>query len=509
MSSAAKVGAFMLIVLAILGFFIMKIEDLTLRSGEMQKVQAIFDSVAGLDEKSAVRVAGVRKGKVADISLTPDGRALVTLEVESDVQLHEGATASVANLGLLGEKYVELTTGNPRAPRLVAEADKPIMLGSGAQPASIDDVTTQVSSIADDVKAITTSLRQALGGAEGAQRLEDIVENVRQITDQVRLLIEVNEGNVSATAANLRAITDNLRVQIPQIVASLDNAANSIGGTVGENREDLRVIVENLRGLSSDLKTTADNLNSITGQVRAGEGTVGKLLYNDEAHDRLVGALTSVEGGVEELRSTLGRAGRIGLDLGINAEYQAGLSDDAVEGFDGSSRTGVLARIIPNPENNRFYNIELVDVPRGDKSEELIETTVTDPITGVSTTTVTREVKFERDFLISAQAGWQLDDLAVRVGLFESSGGVGADYDVNSRLRITGEAYDFGKKRDDNPHVRLLGQYIIRKEKPNFPMVFLSTGVDNALNDTAYVFGGGIRWRDDDLKYLIGSIPLR
>ena len=71
------------------------------------------------------------------------------------------------------------------------------------------------------------------------------------------------------------------------------------------------------------------------------------------------------------------------------------------------------------------------------------------------------------------------------------------------------EAYDFGKKRDDNPHVRLLGQYIIRKEKPNFPMVFLSTGVDNALNDTAYVFGGGIRWRDDDLKYLIGSIPLR
>jgi hypothetical protein len=40
-------------------------------------------------------------------------------------------------------------------------------------------------------------------------------------------------------------------------------------------------------------------------------------------------------------------------------------------------------------------------------------------------------------------------------------------------------------------------------------MVFLSAGVDNALNDTAYTFGGGIRWRDDDLKYLIGSIPLR
>lgn len=508
MTSAAKVGAFMLIVLAILAFFIMRIEDLSFSRGGTQRVQAIFDSVAGLDEKSAVRVAGVRKGKVSSISLTPEGRALVTLEVDADVRLHQGATALVASLGLLGEKYIELTTGNPKAPVITAEGDQPIMLGGGAQTASIDDVTTQVSDIATDVKAITASLRQALGGAEGAQRLEDIVANVREITEQVRLLIEVNRGSVTATAENLRMITENLRIQIPQIVASLDGAASSIGGTVGENREDLRIIVENLKGLSSDLKTTADSLNSITGQVRTGEGTVGKLLYNDEAHERLVGALTSVEGGVEELRETLGRAGRIGLDLGINAEYQGGLSDEDVEGFSGSSRTGVLARIIPNPDNNRFYNIELVDVPRGDKTERIIETTVTNPITGESRTTVTSQVKFERDFLISAQAGWQLDDLALRVGIFESSGGVGADYDLNERLRLTGEAYDFGNKRDDNPHLRLLGQYVIRKEKPNFPLVFVSAGVDNALNDTAYTFGGGIRWRDEDLKYLIGSIPI-
>jgi hypothetical protein len=36
----------------------------------------------------------------------------------------------------------------------------------------------------------------------------------------------------------------------------------------------------------------------------------------------------------------------------------------------------------------------------------------------------------------------------------------------------------------------------------------VTSGVDNPLNDTAFVFGGGIRWRDEDLKYLIGSIPL-
>ena len=49
---------------------------------------------------------------------------------------------------------------------------------------------------------------------------------------------------------------------------------------------------------------------------------------------------------------------------------------------------------------------------------------------------------------------------------------------------------------------------MVRREKPNTPMLFLSTGVDNVFNKTAFTLGGGIRWRDDDLKYLIGSIPL-
>jgi hypothetical protein len=36
----------------------------------------------------------------------------------------------------------------------------------------------------------------------------------------------------------------------------------------------------------------------------------------------------------------------------------------------------------------------------------------------------------------------------------------------------------------------------------------VTAGVDNPLNDVAFTIGGGIRWRDDDLKYLLGSIPI-
>jgi len=92
--------------------------------------------------------------------------------------------------------------------------------------------------------------------------------------------------------------------------------------------------------------------------------------------------------------------------------------------------------------------------------------------------------------------------------LIDNTGGLGADYQYNPRIRVTGEAFDFGQRYDNNPHFRAYGEYTLRLEKPKTPRIFVTAGVDNPLNELAFTFGGGIRWRDDDLKYLLGSIPL-
>src|SRR5947209_14003335 len=268
MSSAAKVGIFMLVILAVLGYFVLKIEDVKLNRRGTKELSATFDSTAGLNKKSDVRVAGVPVGKVLDIKLRPDGKAEVSMEIDRDVQLHNNAFARIANLGLLGEKYVEIVPGSPNAP--VIPETQHVEL-HGTEPASMDDVTNQISAIATDVKAITESLRGVVGGPQGQQRLNDIVDNVRTITEQVRDLVATNRSNVDATMANARAITDSLRVEIPRLANSIEKTANEIGGTVGENRQDVKAVVENQRKLSTDLQTTTENLNSITGQVKSGE----------------------------------------------------------------------------------------------------------------------------------------------------------------------------------------------------------------------------------------------
>ncbi|HYR46967.1 MAG TPA: MlaD family protein, partial [Thermoanaerobaculia bacterium] len=95
MSTAAKVGAFFVAVLVLAGLMIWKIEGLRI-GGAKQKLSVEFKDVAGLDEKSTVRLAGVRVGKVSKIRLSKDGKAIVDLTLDKEVDLRQGASAAVA-----------------------------------------------------------------------------------------------------------------------------------------------------------------------------------------------------------------------------------------------------------------------------------------------------------------------------------------------------------------------------------------------------------------------------
>jgi phospholipid/cholesterol/gamma-HCH transport system substrate-binding protein len=111
MSTAAKVGAFFLVVLIITCLLIWKIEALRFGHGASKHITIEFADVTGLDEKSLVRLAGVPVGRVSRIHLDKGGKAVVEIELDGDVDLRQGASGGIASRGLLGDKYVELVPG--------------------------------------------------------------------------------------------------------------------------------------------------------------------------------------------------------------------------------------------------------------------------------------------------------------------------------------------------------------------------------------------------------------
>jgi phospholipid/cholesterol/gamma-HCH transport system substrate-binding protein len=479
MSTAAKVGAFFLVALAITGLLIWKIEDLRIGRGVAQKVTVQFKDVGGLDEKTAVRVAGVRVGRVTKIHLV-EGKALVEIELDRDVALRQGASASIESLGLLGEKYVELVPGPFGAPPL---PDNAVIVGG--VPVSFDEITKLARDIEVDIKEITRSLKDSIGGPEGEERLVSIVENMRVISEQVRAMVEANRMGVDATVANFREFSSAMN----ELVARVDSLVASNEGNFSQG-------ISNIREVSGKLETTADNLNQITSRIKEGEGTVGKLVQSDEAHKNFNDALVAVKEGVASLNKALGAIGRTKIDLGLRAEHLAA---------HGKGK-GYFTLDINPPDSPRFYRVELVSQPFGQrKSTTTVERTVFPD--GHTEQTITDSDELKDDFAISALFGYRWKDLVGRGGLIESRGGGGIDYLLlKDRLRFSADLWDFNRPGDFSAHAKLSGRYYFS------PSVFVTGGWDDFLNrkrdaDSIFV-GAGLRWTDDDIKYLMGSIPL-
>jgi len=107
---------------------------------------------------------------------------------------------------------------------------------------------------------------------------------------------------------------------------------------------------------------------------------------------------------------------------------------------------------------------------------------------------------------ISAQYAKDLGDLRLRAGLIENRGSVGLDYFMmKDNLKFSLEAFDFNAYNDvrgDSFHMNTQLEYTTQKH------ILLYMGVDNFINKDArsLYFGLGVRFEDDDLKYLIGSV---
>ena len=108
------VGLFIAAGLVALFMLAMKVSNLNIYNNDAgYEISANFENVSGLKVKSPVTMAGVRIGRVSDISF--DGErfeAVVKIRIESKYNtLPKDTSASIYTAGLLGEKYIGLEAG--------------------------------------------------------------------------------------------------------------------------------------------------------------------------------------------------------------------------------------------------------------------------------------------------------------------------------------------------------------------------------------------------------------
>ena len=476
-TTETKVGGIILIGLAILVYMSLKVGGLSLFREEGYHLVAVLATASGLNEKSTVRVAGVDVGKVGAIVLVEEGVRLDLL-IRPGVSIRRGGYVVVRASGLLGDHHIEIVPGKEEFYLKNGE-----MLPSQSGGQNLDNLMERFSDIANDVKAVTAALREIVGTQETKDSFKEIISRTQGITRLVYNFVDDNRGALDRSVSNIETFSESLKDQSSELLASLTNLTRKMErgeGTIGKLLQDEEAYQKLSRSLDG-LDRTLKNVQAITQKVVQGEGTIGKLFTDDKAYENFSSA-------VEGLGNAVRRIEKLKTYVGFRGEHQ--LSGDEKKGY-------FSLRL--QPRTDKYYLFEVVDDPHGNVTEESRVVTVG----GVATTT--SELTTQRKLKFSAQFGRRATNLGLRVGLMESSFGLGADYLLaDDAFNVSLNAWDFNSNDPESkrPHLKLSAGYTL------FDHFRFEAGYDQVLNrplDTYYV-GAGLHFEDDDLKYLMGGL---
>jgi phospholipid/cholesterol/gamma-HCH transport system substrate-binding protein len=191
-------------------------------------VQIEFADVLDLVPQSAVRVADVPVGRVSEISLADDWTAVVTVEVNGNVELPANAVAAIQQTSLLGEKFVELAPPEAEKPQGRLEDGALIDLDRTSRNVEVEELLGALSMVLnggglEKLQTINRELGQALEGRESDIRatlreLDTFVGGLDQQKEEINRALE----SVNALSASLAARTATIETALDTIGPGLD-----------------------------------------------------------------------------------------------------------------------------------------------------------------------------------------------------------------------------------------------------------------------------------------------
>ncbi len=505
-STELKLGVFVVLVALASAFLIVTFGEIPLFKEETKTYLTYFKNVAGLSKGAEVRVAGVRAGKVKEVSINK-GKVEVLFEINKSVKIYKDATAYIGTLGLMGDKYLGINPGNPENGELQSGS----IVQSEEVVSDTDKLIAELSKTAEEFKKVAQNLniileenrltlRQTLINLntlvttlneitlQNKENINKTLENLRVLTSSLETLIDnvnsvvvQNKDNLQSISRDLALILKSIKDDLPTLIANLKELSANLNSIVKSNKSDISKTLIALRKGTENLSRASKKLDLILARLQRGEGTLGKLLTDESLYKNL-------NKGVK----TLGKAGEVvektHLYIGMRGELYG----------EGDSKGILTVKLVP--DSKKYYLLEIVGDSRGRvyreeylDGRELIKKEFKPEFT----------LQYARNFEVFGYT------LTLRGGLKESTGGVGADLHLDKNKYVFMDIWDFGRKdrpQDNNlkPNLQIgLNWHITR----NF---FIRVGGDDLLNSSLRgAFGGvGLLFRDDDLKYLLGGIGL-
>ncbi len=491
-----QVGIFILAACLVVVAFSFRITDTPIMRRGTQLV-TYLDDATGVFKNSKVKLSGIDIGVIKGIELE-NGRAKLTLLINKGVEIPNNAHIVPRPLGILGDKYLEVVV--PRGPSEGPQSGQPIsdpeagaffnfsifpaamaqngntkkgtyregeVIQSQNSGSSLDDITRQMGSVGEDLKAVSKELRNIVeGGADPRTPIGKTLKNTEQATQTLNEVLKENRSDLRDLVRALK----NSSQKIEKSVEAVDT---------DEFKKDIKLLAKSVSNVNKSL----ENVEKITSKIERGEGTLGRLVNDSQAADQLERALRSVN-------QVIDRAQRTRAIVDLSTDYLSSYSD---------TRTVFSLGLFPREDSGYIGGV--TSDPFG--THERIVTRTSDNGGVVTEQEVVTQNRSALKF--SLQYFKRIWNFSLRIGVFENSGGFGFSYTLPQTGSELGfEVYELSRQ-DERPHLNL--KYI----QPFFSYFHASLGFYEALArsqipsrgyQSSFTLGIGLRFSDEDLKTL-------
>ncbi|TLY32266.1 MAG: MCE family protein [Ignavibacteria bacterium] len=251
--SNLKVGIVLLIGLIIFVFIVSIVGTEQNIFTSTYMVKLFVTNVHGLVKGAMVTLAGLKIGYVTDMTFTTKDTVNgveVSLTVLSKYRgsITTGTAAQIKTIGLLGDKYIDLSIGSRNEAPVAEYAFIPLL-----ESFDIETASPQFKSSLADFTELMASARR------------------------IAASVERGEGSVGRLVRN------------PDVARGMERFVGSLNGVMSAVEKKRGVLGKFVYddSLSRSVSDVSANLRTITEHIRQGKGSMGKLIMEDELYRNL------------------------------------------------------------------------------------------------------------------------------------------------------------------------------------------------------------------------------
>ena len=485
MRNEVKVGVFIFLGILSLIFLTLQINSLHDINKKGYTLYALIGDASGLAKKAKVKMKGVEIGNVEDLKLNGNNVKL-KLFIQNGVEIPKGSAVTLGQDNFLGGKYVKIIPSNS----LIFYKPKE-EITEYINTVSMDNVMANINSAVNDVKTLIKKLNNTLD-EKTINNLKQTIQNIKDSSITLKSVLNTaNEkipgllDNTNNLVLEYKRLGVTLNKKIPTILNRTDTLVGKFNKTGDIINAKLPIILDKTDSLTSKFNKTGDILNAkldklMDEYIKLGKNANEILNNNKKGIKEAVASAKDffVSGGesFKKIDNYLSSLSKSQILVDISSNYMVG---------DDYFKTSAYISYLPVP--TKYY---ILGVTSAKDYSDLTKINLDHQ---------------EDKIYISAEYGKRFDNLLLRGGIIENTGGLGLDYFLNhDKVKLSGEIYDFNAVNDvrgSNPHLTFKGTYLYLKH-----IQFIG-GVDNVLNTDARKFflGVGVKFKDNDLKTILSG----